>query len=928
MKFESIHVNRYGCLEDLATPDPLPSIVVVLGPNESGKSTFFSFLTDLLYGFRPATRENHPYAPWSGGDPEGRASIRLDDGTTLEIRRRLTSSGRGSLSMDGRTEEIRNRPLAFVEHVNRSIFRHVYALTLAELASLEGQSWNIVQDRLVAALGMEGLRPARDVAAAFEAEANRLWRPDNRGRPRVRVLRGELAQLYERRHDALELDRALRAKVAAKAEAEDALAALGKERRRERADREVLEHRLTRLLPVRRELIRIEGLRAAAGPRAVLENLPRDPVEHLETLRNRRREAGMRVEEFVRDAAVCRDAVERYEGSRHEAVAAAEERIRHILDCVETMPDLQRNAAVAEQDVATIAARCDEQGAALFEVPWQGVSREALAAVSVQTLLKRVGDREKARARLQAERDAEREGERGHTLMRLPGAMRPGPGRLVGGLASLAAGLGLAVWPAFYPDATVPLAGVAVGPGVALSAAIVIGVAGLILLILRQDAVRRYRQYRRAVDGAEKQRADRIAELTELENTAARAAADVVAGLPIHPSLAASPGMDLPPAIGRMIDLSDRLRERETVLRERREKVASAQAEIRGVRMWVSARVGGEAAADADALREVLDDALKAREAASVARQQLARIEAERIRAENERDAAAWELDTFETVLKGFAEGDADRGARAAAGCLEACRRADGLRQDLEREYRDLDEIENGIVAADAEGATWEDLRERLDEAASGLDRLTGRAEEMQAAIGRLDTEIRHLREGETVNVVEGRIKVVQSRVREAKQGRDRAFVLARLVREAERRFRDANRPELLLRAGRYLKQVTRGRYERIEVGEVGTESFYLHEPSGDRLIRVGETTSRGTKEQVYMALRLAMVNHLDSGKQHLPVFMDETLVNWDAWRRDQALDLLEQLAEERQVFIFTCHPAMAAEMEDRGGKIIPLVLA
>jgi len=151
--------------------------------------------------------------------------------------------------------------------------------------------------------------------------------------------------------------------------------------------------------------------------------------------------------------------------------------------------------------------------------------------------------------------------------------------------------------------------------------------------------------------------------------------------------------------------------------------------------------------------------------------------------------------------------------------------------------------------------------------------------------------------------------------------------VLARVVRVADRRFRDANQPELLRRAGRYLGRVTDGRYDRIEVGEVGDESFYLRDPSGGGLVRVGETTSQGTREQVYMALRLAVVNHLDSGREPLPIFLDETLVNWDAWRRDRALDLLEQLASERQVFVFTCHPAMAAEIEDRGGTIIPLTV-
>ena len=163
---------------------------------------------------------------------------------------------------------------------------------------------------------------------------------------------------------------------------------------------------------------------------------------------------------------------------------------------------------------------------------------------------------------------------------------------------------------------------------------------------------------------------------------------------------------------------------------------------------------------------------------------------------------------------------------------------------------------------------------------------------------------------------------MIRGRQQEAKEGRDRAFLLARLVREADRRFRDENQPELLLRAGRYLKHVTRGRYDRIEMGETGDESFYLREPSGSRMIQVGQTTSQGTKEQVYLALRLAIVNHLDTGHERLPIFMDETLVNWDAWRRDRAFDLLHELASERQL-LCNLPPRDGGEMEDRGGRII-----
>ena len=93
------------------------------------------------------------------------------------------------MSREGRQEELRNRILPCAEHVPRAVFRQVFALTLAELAGLEGESWEAVQDRLLGAMGAADVRPAREVAAALEREAAELWRPNRRGRQRVRELR-------------------------------------------------------------------------------------------------------------------------------------------------------------------------------------------------------------------------------------------------------------------------------------------------------------------------------------------------------------------------------------------------------------------------------------------------------------------------------------------------------------------------------------------------------------------------------------------------------------------------------------------------------------------------------------------------------------------------------------------------------------------
>jgi uncharacterized protein YhaN len=82
---------------------------------------------------------------------------------------------------------------------------------------------------------------------------------------------------------------------------------------------------------------------------------------------------------------------------------------------------------------------------------------------------------------------------------------------------------------------------------------------------------------------------------------------------------------------------------------------------------------------------------------------------------------------------------------------------------------------------------------------------------------------------------------------------------------------------------------------------------------------------STGTLEQAYLALRLAIVDHLDQGGERLPLFVDEVFVNWDAERRARGIEVLADLSPTRQIFVFTCHPDVAGELGRRGGRLIGL---
>lgn len=946
MRFDAIRIDRYGRLAELAAGDPgrlgesgLPAVVVILGPNESGKSTFFSFLTTVLYGFKPAARERHPYAPWDGGDPAGWARIALDDGTTLEVSRRLRASPAGTVVVDGRAEEIRNRPLEAARHVSRTVYRQVYALGLSELAALQGESWDLVQDRLVGALGSPDLRPARVVASEFDADANALWRPDRRGRPAVRGLREELAHLAGRLREARSRDRELRGKVEERAAAEAEIEKLQERRQAVRARRAVLEDRLTRLRPVTRALARIRELREAGS--GEFSDLAADPRGQLAALRLRRQDAEDRIVKLRRRATEAREAI-REHGGRHRERREVEAPLREAARLAAELEVLEADAARASEEAGELGARCEEQAGLLFSVPFAEIETgalEGLPATDVHARLEEV-------ARVHDERRIAEEGLRAK-LPATADAAAPGRGRLVAGLATALVGGGLAT--AFFAGGGGPARGLASGagaagasgateesgvagwvadllPGVALPvvAAVLVAV-GLAVAAQWAETNRRAKRRRDSLEAAMQENDQRIEVLRGQEARAREAVAAAVEGLPVLSALLDAPRLGLAAALERMSELAARRKAQTAAADELRRRVEETRGEIGRLAAKAGVALGEVSEAHA-VLAEALEAAEEAGQAAATAHRELERAEGEAAEAARQWEGAGEELRALEERLAEFGNGDADRGAEAVAARMEARSRADRLEDELRREHPGvLDDLAAEVGEAESQGETWDGLEDAVEAEARRGRRLDAEAEELRAAAGRMESDIGHLGEGERADEVEGRAQVVRARIAETEEARDRAFLLARLVEAGDRRFRARHQPTLLLRAGEHLRQITGSRYDQIDVGGPGDESFYLSGPSEPSPRRVEGSLSQGTREQVYLALRLAVVDHLDEGEERLPLIMDETLVNWDATRRDRAFDLLEQVAQNRQVFFFTCHPAMAAEMEDRGAQVLAL---
>ena len=103
------------------------------GPNEAGKSTLLEFVRELLFGF--AERNSYDFGL---GRLEGEATMRLDSGQVVDLRRHKGRKNAVSVRMGGsETPHDAAGFNALLGNATANLFRSVFAFGLQELAAGE-----------------------------------------------------------------------------------------------------------------------------------------------------------------------------------------------------------------------------------------------------------------------------------------------------------------------------------------------------------------------------------------------------------------------------------------------------------------------------------------------------------------------------------------------------------------------------------------------------------------------------------------------------------------------------------------------------------------------------------------------------------------------------------------------------------------------
>ncbi len=119
-------------------------------------------------------------------------------------------------------------------------------------------------------------------------------------------------------------------------------------------------------------------------------------------------------------------------------------------------------------------------------------------------------------------------------------------------------------------------------------------------------------------------------------------------------------------------------------------------------------------------------------------------------------------------------------------------------------------------------------------------------------------------------------------------------------LKSADESLRSRFSPQITAEAAKILSEMTGGKYASLLLRP--DMQLSVRENS-DPVMHPAAAMSCGTADQMYLALRLAMVHRLLPAG--VPILLDDALVNFDDERTDAALKLLQK--EDRQIIFFSC---------------------
>ena len=202
----------------------------------------------------------------------------------------------------------------------------------------------------------------------------------------------------------------------------------------------------------------------------------------------------------------------------------------------------------------------------------------------------------------------------------------------------------------------------------------------------------------------------------------------------------------------------------------------------------------------------------------------------------------------------------------------------------------------------------------RLQEKEESLPGIQERINEINQEIGTLREQRSRIEGDDDLTPLLSREATLREEIRQVSRQWAVYTTASHLLAMAVETFERERQPEILREAQSFFTRITDERYTRV-VKPVDGSDIYIEEATGGR--KKIDELSRGTAEQLYLALRFGYIRDYVTSSAPVPVIFDDILVNFDPERRKNACRAIADLAETCQILYFTCHPQTVDDLAE-----------
>ena len=142
------------------------------------------------------------------------------------------------------------------------------------------------------------------------------------------------------------------------------------------------------------------------------------------------------------------------------------------------------------------------------------------------------------------------------------------------------------------------------------------------------------------------------------------------------------------------------------------------------------------------------------------------------------------------------------------------------------------------------------------------------------------------------------------------------------LIEGAKRKYEKTRQPGVIRSAENLFSEITDGAYGQI-IKPIDSDDILIENGSHKR--KSVSEMSRGTLEQLYLAMRFGLIEEYESRSEPLPAVLDDVFVNFDDERDQRLIEILNRFGQKRQVIVLTCHQRSLKAYQNIGANQISI---